>query len=71
MTSELWIKLLVLFVVVAMGWTAGRTRLLGGGDTSGYASSKDGKMLIEAFIKAFNGVTDQGVALQAMRPAGS
>lgn len=33
MTSELWIKLLVLFVVVAMGWTAGRTRLLGGGDT--------------------------------------
>lgn len=45
--------------------------LLGGGDTSGYASSKDGKMLIEAFIKAFNGVTDQGVALQAMRPAGS
>ena len=33
MTSELWIKLLVLFMVVAVGWGAGRSRLLGGGDT--------------------------------------
>lgn len=33
MTSELWIKLAAIFVVVAIGWGAGRTRLLGGGDT--------------------------------------
>ena len=36
--------------------------------SSGYGSSKDGKMLIEAFIKAFNGLSGQGVALQAMMP---
>jgi malonate transporter len=33
MSSELWVKLLVLVVVVALGWGAGRTRLLGGGET--------------------------------------
>lgn len=33
MTSELWIKLAVMFMVVAVGWGAGRTRLLGGADT--------------------------------------
>lgn len=33
MTSELWIKLAGLFMVVAIGWGAGRTRLLGGADT--------------------------------------
>lgn len=33
MTSELWIKLAAIFVVVTIGWGAGRTRLLGGGDT--------------------------------------
>ncbi len=35
---------------------------------SGYGSSKDGKMLIEAFIKAFNALSGQGTALQAMMP---
>ncbi len=33
MTSELWIKLAVMLMVAAIGWGAGRTRLLGGADT--------------------------------------
>lgn len=51
----------------------------GGGGTIGavangaagaaYAGSKDGQMLIEAFIKAFNAVSAQGPALAAMVPA--
>jgi len=39
MTSELWIKLAVMFMVVAIGWGAGRTRLLGGVDTVQAASN--------------------------------
>ena len=51
----------------------------GGGGTIGavangatgaaYAGSKDGQMLIEAFIKAFNAVSAQGPSLAAMAPA--
>ncbi|MCY1670138.1 SH3 domain-containing protein [Novosphingobium sp. SL115] len=51
----------------------------GGGGTIGavangatgaaYANSKDGQMLIEAFIKAFNAVSAQGPALASMVPA--
>lgn len=40
----------------AGGWAAGAA-------ASGYASSGDGKMLAEAFIKAFNAVVGQGPAL--------
>lgn len=50
----------------------------GGGGTIGavangatgaaYAGSKDGQMLIEAFIKAFNGLAAQGPALAALVP---
>ncbi len=42
-----------------------------GGASSGYASSKDGKMLVEAFIKAFNAVTGQGAALATFAPQGA
>lgn len=51
----------------------------GGGGTIGavangatgtaYANSKDGQMLIEAFIKAFNSVSAQGPSLASMVPA--
>lgn len=34
-----------------------------------YAGSKDGQMLIEAFIKAFNAISAQGPALASMVPA--
>lgn len=43
---------------------------LGGGSTANaYGASKDGQMLVEAFIKAFNSVSAQGGALTAMAPA--
>lgn len=35
----------------------------GGAESSGYASSKEGRMLVEAFIKAFNSVVSQAPAL--------
>lgn len=41
-------------------------------NASGYAGSKDGKMLVEAFVKAFNAVSAQGSAIAAIpkaRPA--
>lgn len=51
----------------------------GGGGTLGavasgatgaaYAGSKDGQMLIEAFVKAFNGLSGQGPALASLAPA--
>jgi hypothetical protein len=43
--------------VPTVGWMAGAA-------ASGYGGSKDGKMLVEAFIKAFNAVVAQGSALQ-------
>jgi hypothetical protein len=43
----------------------------GGASSSGYASSNDGKMLVEAFIKAFNAVSAQGASLGAIAPASS
>src|SRR3546814_10932192 len=43
-------------------WTAGAT-------ASGYAASKDGKMLVEAFVKAFNAVTAQSPVIAAMPKA--
>ncbi|WP_432767570.1 MAG: SH3 domain-containing protein [Sphingopyxis sp.] len=44
------------------GWTAGAT-------AAGYAGSKDGKMLVEAFVKAFNAVSAQGPAIAAVPKA--
>lgn len=40
-----------------------------GATGAAYAGSKDGQMLIEAFVKAFNGVAAQGPALASMVPA--
>lgn len=40
-----------------------------GATGAAYAGSKDGQMLIEAFIKAFNGVSAQGPALASLSPA--
>lgn len=40
-----------------------------GSSTGGYASTKDGQMLAEAFIKAFNAISAQGSVLQALAPA--
>ena len=43
---------------------------LGGGSTANaYGASKDGQMLVEAFIKAFNSVSAQSGALTAISPA--
>lgn len=41
----------------------------GGTGAGAYGASKDGQMLVEAFIKAFNAVSGQGAALAAMAPA--
>lgn len=41
----------------------------GGTGAGAYGASKDGQMLVEAFIKAFNAVSGQGAALAAMMPA--
>jgi hypothetical protein len=42
--------------------------LAAGASAAGYAGSGDGKMLTEAFIKAFNAVVGQGAALSAAAP---
>ncbi|SMC57677.1 SH3 domain-containing protein [Novosphingobium sp. B1] len=42
-----------------------------GATGAAYAGSKDGQMLLEAFIKAFNGVAAQGPALASLVPAAS
>ncbi|MFY8195403.1 MAG: SH3 domain-containing protein [Novosphingobium sp.] len=42
-----------------------------GATGAAYAGSKDGQMLLEAFIKAFNGVAAQGLALASLVPAAS
>jgi len=39
------------------------------GDMGGYATSSDGKMLIGAFIQAYNGLVEQRGVLAAARPA--
>ena len=43
-------------------WTAGA-------DAAGYGASKDGKMLVEAFIKAFNSVSGQGAVFASLPKA--
>jgi hypothetical protein len=40
-----------------------------GATGAAYAGSKDGQMLIEAFVKAFNGLSAQGAALASLAPA--
>ena len=40
-------------------WTAGA-------NAAGYGASKDGKMLVEAFVKAFNAVSAQGATLASL-----
>lgn len=40
-----------------------------GATGAAYAGSKDGQMLIEAFVKAFNGVSAQGPSLASLVPA--
>jgi len=42
-----------------------------GATGAAYAGSKDGQMLLEAFIKAFNGVSAQGPTLASLVPAAS
>ncbi|RIA44683.1 hypothetical protein DFR49_2942 [Hephaestia caeni] len=46
----------------ANAWTAGA-------NAAGYGASKDGKMLVEAFIKAFNAVSAQGATLASLPKA--
>lgn len=41
------------------GWTAGAS-------AAGYTKSKDGKMLVEAFVIAFNGLVDQSETIQSV-----
>ena len=41
------------------GWSAGA-------NAAGYGASKDGKMLVEAFVKAFNAVSAQGATLASL-----
>ncbi len=43
-------------------WTAGA-------NAAGYGASKDGKMLVEAFVKAFNAVSAQGATLASLPQA--
>lgn len=40
-----------------------------GATGAAYAGSKDGQMLIEAFVKAFNGISAQGSSLASLVPA--
>ena len=40
-----------------------------GATNSGYAGTKDGQMLVEAFMKAFNAISAQGSTLAAVAPA--
>ena len=42
---------------------------MAGANTAGYADSKDGKMLTEAFIIAYNSVVSQAGALSAVQTA--
>lgn len=46
----------------AAGW-------VGGASAAGYGNNANGKMLVEAFVLAFNNVVAQGSALQAVAPA--
>ena len=46
----------------AGGWVQGAA-------ASGYAGNKNGKLLVEAFVKAFNAVSAQGPALASLMPA--
>ncbi|WP_417621720.1 SH3 domain-containing protein [Parasphingorhabdus sp.] len=48
---------------------AGGTPWVAGADAAGYARSKNGKMLTEAFIIAYNSVVSQAGALSAVPPA--
>jgi curli biogenesis system outer membrane secretion channel CsgG len=48
---------------------AGGTPWVGGADAAGYAASKNGKMLTEAFIIAYNSVVSQAGALSAVETA--
>lgn len=55
---------------ISFGGAGGTIGAVANGATgAAYAGSKDGQMLIEAFIKAFNGVSAQGPALASMVPA--
>lgn len=44
---------------------------VGGAAASGYSGNKKGKMLVEAFVIAFNAISAQGPALASMTPAAS
>jgi len=48
---------------------AGGTPWIAGADAAGYAASKNGKMLTEAFIIAYNSVVSQAGALSAVQTA--
>ena len=48
---------------------AGGTPWIAGADAAGYAGSKDGKMLTEAFIIAYNSVVSQAGTLSAVQTA--
>ena len=50
---------------------AGGTPWVAGADAAGYGASKDGKMLTEAFILAFNQVVSQAGALSAVETTAS
>ena len=50
---------------------AGGTGWAAGADTAGYSRSKNGKMLTEAFILAYNSVISQAGALSAVQTAAS
>ena len=55
---------------ITFGGAGGTIGAVANGATgAAYAGSKDGQMLIEAFIKAFNAVSAQGPALASMAPA--
>ncbi|HQS68400.1 MAG: hypothetical protein B7Y36_12200 [Novosphingobium sp. 28-62-57] len=55
---------------ISFGGAGGTIGAVANGATgAAYAGSKDGQMLLEAFIKAFNGISAQGPALAAMVPA--
>lgn len=55
---------------ISFGGAGGTIGAVANGATgAAYAGSKDGQMLIEAFIKAFNAVSAQGPSLASMTPA--
>lgn len=45
--------------------------IINGANAAGYGSSKDGQILVEAFVKAFNQVTSQSSAIAAVQPTAS